>query len=92
MQILIVRSVPEAGLLGTANGLGQMLASGIRTIAPSLASSLFSISLQRDLANGNLVYYLLFGMSLVAVRMSWLLQDSKTGMKRGSQTPGVGTP
>lgn len=74
IQVLIVETVPAGGLLGTANGFGQMLASGMRTIAPSLASSLFSISLQLNLANGNLVYYVLIGMSLLAVRLSWLLR------------------
>jgi len=75
IQVLIVESVPAGGLLGTANGFGQMLASGMRTIAPSLASSLFSVSLQLNLADGNLVYYVLIGMSLLAVRLSWLLRD-----------------
>ena len=92
MQVLIVESVPEGGLLGTANGFGQMLASGIRTIAPSLSSSLFSISLQMNLADGNLVYYFLFGMTLLAMRLSWLLRDpTRTRMKSGVQTAGVTT-
>jgi hypothetical protein len=75
MQVLIVQSVPEGGSISTANSFVQMLASGVRTIAPTLASSLFSISLQRNLANGNLVYYLLFGTSLLSIRLSWLLCD-----------------
>lgn len=71
-QVLIVQSVPEDGLLGTANGVGQMLGSGMRMIAPTLASSLFSVSLQRNLADGNLVYYLFFGASLLGVGLAWL--------------------
>jgi len=90
MHILIVQSVPEGGSLSTANGFGQMLASGIRAIAPTLTSSLFSISLQKNLADGNLVYYLLLAISLLGVRSSWLLQDPvNTRQKSRSQTANV---
>ena len=78
IQVLIVQSVPEGGLMGTANGFGQMLASGMRTIAPSHASSLFSISLQRNLAGGNLVYYVFPGLTSLGVRVSLLLVEPPT--------------
>ena len=72
MQIMIVQNAPEAGL-GATNGIGQMVASGMRAIAPSVASSLFSISLQRNLAGGNFVYFFLLGVTLVGMRCSLLL-------------------
>lgn len=65
--------------MGTANGFGQMLASASRTIAPSLASSLFSVSLQQNLAGGNLVYYVLLGLTILGVRLSFLLVEPQKG-------------
>ena len=75
LQVLVVQSLPEGGSLSKANSIAQLLVSAMRTIAPSVASSLFSMSLQRNLANGNLVYYLLFGTGLLSIRLSWLLCD-----------------
>lgn len=72
MQIMVVQNAPEAGL-GATNGIGQMVASGMRAFAPSVASSLFSISLQRNLAGGNFVYFFLLGVTLVGIRCSLLL-------------------
>lgn len=41
--------------------------SAMRSIAPTLVSSLFSIYLQQQLAGGNLVTYLLIGLNLMAI-------------------------
>ena len=62
-----------SGNMGMAIGIAQMSNAGIRSIAPALVSSLFSISLQRQLAGGNLVFYLLMGLNLLAIRLSYLL-------------------
>ncbi|KAF5327032.1 hypothetical protein D9619_004782 [Psilocybe cf. subviscida] len=52
IQVIIVESVPEGGPIGTVNGVAQMLSSGSRIISPTFASSLFSISVQRNLLGG----------------------------------------
>ncbi|KAF9532650.1 major facilitator superfamily domain-containing protein [Crepidotus variabilis] len=78
IQVLIVQSVPRGGRMGTANGLGQMVATGMRTIAPTVASSLFSVSIQRNLLSGNLGFYLLFGFSIIGIWTSLLLIDPST--------------
>jgi hypothetical protein len=67
--------------MGTAVGIAQMSTAAMRSIAPALVSSLFSISLQRQLAGGNMVFYLLMGLDLLAVRFSYLLPRivSKSG-------------
>ena len=44
-----------------------MSIAAIRSIAPTLVSSLFSISLQWQLAGGNLVFYVLMGLNLLAI-------------------------
>ncbi|KAF4614192.1 hypothetical protein D9613_007944 [Agrocybe pediades] len=84
IQVLLVDSVPEGGRLGTANGILQMIGSGMRSIAPTFASSLFSISLQKHLAGGNMVYFILLAMTLVGVRCTWLLPLHDKRKRRSS--------
>ncbi|KAI1797427.1 MFS general substrate transporter [Ganoderma leucocontextum] len=50
---------PSKGALGLTNGLAQMTASTVRAIAPAAASSLFSLSLEKHLVGGTLVYWVL---------------------------------
>ena len=50
---------PSKGALGLTNGLAQTTASTVRAIAPAAASSLFSVSLEKHLAGGTLVYWVL---------------------------------
>jgi len=71
--VVLPQHVAGSGRLGTALGIGQMLCSGMRSISPILVSSLFSISLQRQLAGGNLVFYILVGLTLFFVRISHFL-------------------
>ena len=51
IQIIIVENTPKESL-GAANGLAQAVASGLNGVAPSVASFLFSISLERRLWEG----------------------------------------
>jgi hypothetical protein len=73
MQVILAQHVSESGRIGTAIGVAQMCNAGIRSIAPALFSSFFSISLQRHLAGGNLVFYVLMGLNLLAICLSHLL-------------------
>jgi len=70
IQIIMATQVADSGRMGTALGIGQMLTSGMRSISPFLVSSLFSISLQKRLAGGNLVFYILMGLTLLYIRIS----------------------
>ncbi|KAF8228343.1 MFS general substrate transporter [Tricholoma matsutake] len=74
-QIIIVNSAPRASL-GATTGMAQAIASAMRSIAPTVASSLFSISLQSKLAGGNMIYFILTGIAIVGVRVSLLLPKS----------------
>jgi hypothetical protein len=69
----MAQQVADSGRTGTALGIGQMLTSGMRSISPFLVSSLFSISLQRHLAGGNLVFYILMGLTLLFIRISHMV-------------------
>lgn len=70
MQVVLAQHVADSGRMGTAVGIGQMLTSGLRSVSPVFVSSLFSISLQKNLAGGNLVFYILMGMTLFVIRIS----------------------
>ncbi|KAF5359756.1 hypothetical protein D9756_003027 [Leucocoprinus leucothites] len=69
-QLFIMDAAPTRNTLGAVNGLGQMMSSVARTVAPSFASSLFSISLQKQLLGGHFVYILLLSITIVGVYMS----------------------
>jgi len=73
IQVVLAQHVSESGRIGTAIGIAQMSNAAMRSIAPALVSSLFSISLQRQLAGGNLVFYLLIGLNLLTIGVSLLL-------------------
>jgi len=84
LQVVLVENVPENGPMGTVNGIAQMLGSGMRSIAPTFASSLFSISLQRGLAGGNMVYYILLAMTFVSSRLSLMLPKHVKAKRRST--------
>ncbi|EIW57761.1 MFS general substrate transporter [Trametes versicolor FP-101664 SS1] len=52
-------AAPNQRALGLTNGLAQTTCSIIRAIGPSLASSLFSVTLEHHLAGGTLGYWVL---------------------------------
>ncbi|KAJ8496655.1 hypothetical protein ONZ45_g12369 [Pleurotus djamor] len=58
---------PSPAALATINGMGQMSGSIMRSIAPSFSTSLFSLSLQRNLAGGLLVYYVLLSLVVCGI-------------------------
>lgn len=74
--ILITDSSPSKASLGAINGMGQAIASFMRSIAPSFASSLFSLSLQKKLAGGNTVFFVLLGITAIGIRISLFLPRS----------------
>ena len=78
LQIFVVNSAPSRASLGATNGMAQAVASSMRSIAPSFASSLFSFSLQKRLAGGNMVYFILLGISAIAIRLSFFLPKRPT--------------
>ncbi|KAF7330206.1 Major facilitator superfamily multidrug-resistance DHA1 sub-family [Mycena venus] len=72
-QMFIVDSAPTQNSLGGVNGLAQMVSSILRSIAPSLAASLFSTSVSYHLLGGNFVFFVLCAISLCGVRCALLL-------------------
>ncbi|KAG7095845.1 hypothetical protein E1B28_006540 [Marasmius oreades] len=64
IQLLHVEAATP-GTLGAVNGFSQTAASAIRTVAPTLASSLFALSLQSGVLGGYLVYAVILPVTLV---------------------------
>ena len=81
VEVILAQHVSASGRIGTAMSVAQMCNSGMRSFAPALFSSLFSISLQGRLAGGNLVFYILMGLILLAMCLSHFLPPhiSKSG-------------
>lgn len=70
---MIVDSAPSKAALASTNSVSQIVACAIRSLAPSLASSFFAISLEHNLLGGRLVYFVLMGIILVATRIAFML-------------------
>lgn len=80
-QLFVLDAAPGSAAIGAVNGLAQMKSSIMRTIAPTVASSLFSLSLQKHIAGGYMVYGVLVGLTAVAVSVSLLLPPGLRGHK-----------
>ncbi|KNZ80197.1 Protein ZINC INDUCED FACILITATOR-LIKE 1 [Termitomyces sp. J132] len=73
IQLLIVDSAPNRASLGATNGMGQAVGCIARSVGPSVASSLFSLSLERNLVGGCLVYLVLVGFALLGLGITYML-------------------
>ncbi|PFH51086.1 hypothetical protein AMATHDRAFT_75169 [Amanita thiersii Skay4041] len=71
--IFIAGASPNRASLGATNGLSQMSVSVMRAIGPAAANSLYSLSIDQGYLGGNLVYYILMGVVVVALYFSTLL-------------------
>ncbi|KIY71228.1 MFS general substrate transporter [Cylindrobasidium torrendii FP15055 ss-10] len=72
-QVILVQSVTHPFGLSVANGLAQMVATAVRGLCPFLISSLFSITLQYNIAGGFFIYIFISVIALFAVGLSLLL-------------------
>jgi len=77
-QILILDGIPN-GYMGTINGIAQMVAAGTRSLAPSFASSLYSVSLEKHLAGGYMVFFVLLALHLVGILCTTLIPKVSAG-------------
>lgn len=73
--MFITAASPNPHSLGATNGLSQTVASIVRTIGPTLSTSLFAISIERNLMGGNAVYLLMIGFSLSSIWLARCLPE-----------------
>ncbi|KAG2075681.1 MFS general substrate transporter [Suillus decipiens] len=67
--MFITASAPAKNVLGAVNGLSQTSASMARVIGPAFATSLFAVSKEHNILNGNAVYVVLI---ILAGVLRWL--------------------
>ena len=75
--MIIISVSPNKESLGTTNGLSQTTVSIARTVAPAVAASLFSFSVERHLLGGYAVYAVLFVLSGSAVLLAFGLPSQR---------------
>ncbi|KAG9122327.1 hypothetical protein FRC07_001362, partial [Ceratobasidium sp. 392] len=68
-------AAPSRSSLGTLNGISQTTISAIRAIGPASATSLFAVSVQRNLMGGWFVYAVLVGVNLLGLGACFWLKD-----------------
>ena len=76
--LFTVDSAPTPALLSSTNGLAQLTSTVIRSIGPTLASSLFSVTIQRRLMGGTMVYWVLCAVGSVGL---WTARLLPVGLK-----------
>ncbi|KAK7006461.1 MFS domain-containing protein [Favolaschia claudopus] len=72
-MLFIMDSAPNRRSIGSVTGLSQMVGTVFRGIAPSVASSLFAVSVKHNIAGGYLVYIILACISYGALRCTLML-------------------
>ncbi len=65
--MFITASAPNKASLGATNGLSQTVVSITRAIGPAFATSLFSLSVEKNILGGYGVYALFFILSILAL-------------------------
>ncbi|KAF8628986.1 hypothetical protein AX15_003609 [Amanita polypyramis BW_CC] len=75
MQVMIQGVTPDNSALGTMNGMGQCVASIARSLAPSITSSLYALSLQHHLIGGHAVYCVLLVFVACGILFSFTLPN-----------------
>ncbi|KAJ7484262.1 major facilitator superfamily multidrug-resistance, DHA1 sub-family [Mycena latifolia] len=75
IQLYIVNSSPRPSALSSTNSLAQMVSTILRALAPFIASALFALSLELNLAGGYMVYILLLGVVVAGICCSSLLSS-----------------
>ncbi|KAH8915985.1 MFS general substrate transporter [Atractiella rhizophila] len=77
-MILVNAAAPSPSLLGTMNGIAQSVASGMRALGPAASTSLFALSVQKNVMDGKLVWVVFSTIAAGAFGTSWLLHDERT--------------
>ncbi|EJU00149.1 MFS general substrate transporter [Dacryopinax primogenitus] len=87
VMILVNMSSPSRTSLGRVNGAAQTSAAMMRTIGPTMASSLFALSNHRRLAGGMAVYLVLGALAVASAGITFLVQEATPEEAKQSQSP-----
>ncbi|KAF8592881.1 MFS general substrate transporter [Ceratobasidium sp. AG-I] len=76
IAIFVANAAPSKSSLGTLNGISQTTISIIRAVGPATATSLFAVSVEKDLLGGWFVYAVLTGVNVLGLIASrWLTEE-----------------
>jgi hypothetical protein len=71
--MFVIASAPTKRSLGAVNGLSQTVVSIARAVGPAMSTSLYSLSVERNLLGGYAVYIILFVCSSLALLLAMQL-------------------
>ncbi|CAK5270741.1 unnamed protein product [Mycena citricolor] len=78
-MLFVVEASPNPASIGSVNGLAQMASTTFRSVAPSVSSSLFALSIERGWLGGYLVYPVLIFLAMIAARCTLMLPKKLRG-------------
>jgi hypothetical protein len=81
--MFVTTSSPTQDSLGAVNGLARTATSIMRAIGPAAATSFFAVSVERNILGGNLVYFVLILLTIVAFAAAPLLPHEPWPRKTG---------
>jgi hypothetical protein len=73
--MFVTSSAPSRASLGATNGLAQTATSFMRAVGPACTTSLFALSVEKNLAGGRLVYWIIISLTFIALAASRYLPD-----------------
>ncbi|KAG2075375.1 MFS general substrate transporter [Suillus decipiens] len=76
--LYVNNAAPSKDLLGATNGLAQTLGSVMRAVGPTAVSSLFALSLEKNLVGGTAVYWIMCTIVIFVLGLSTYLPKSLT--------------
>ncbi|KIO29035.1 hypothetical protein M407DRAFT_228685 [Tulasnella calospora MUT 4182] len=68
--MLFITAAAEKGCLGATNGVSQTVISFMRMVGPAAATSLFALSIERNLMGGTFVYWVLAFSTFIALAVA----------------------
>lgn len=80
-MLLINASAPSQHLLGTLNGMAQMMSSLVRTAGLAIGPALFALSIQKHLIGGQAIWIFMIASSIGLSGTSWLVTDAKASWR-----------
>ncbi|KAJ7150848.1 major facilitator superfamily multidrug-resistance, DHA1 sub-family [Mycena crocata] len=75
VQYYIVTSSPRPAALSSTNSIAQMVSTVLRSLAPFIASALFAVSIEWNIAGGYMVYIALLAVVAAGIFSSFLLPN-----------------
>ncbi|KAF7985324.1 hypothetical protein HWV62_6515 [Athelia sp. TMB] len=80
--VILSEAAPTKSSLGSINGLAQTVACTMRMFAPFIASSLFSLSQERNLLGGTMVFWIIEVVLISGVVASFRIEETPKSQEK----------